>query len=97
MSISIPSILFPNPTPEYSQSHQSEIFRSINIFTEQLRSINNITLSSLNLKDLPRNNIGLRIGDVFQVDGVLLITVTHKPYTAGNEATVSVGNVTVGT
>ena len=51
--------------------------------------------TTLTLTELQTNNVGLEVGALFQVAGVVHITLLSMPYPAGNSATGAVGSVTV--
>jgi len=67
------------------------------VFLEQLNNPGDVRATDLTLTDLPTNDSGLEVGAVFQQDGILKITLSHKPHPAGVAASSAVGTVTVTT
>ncbi|MDB4313326.1 hypothetical protein N9977_00110 [bacterium] len=87
--------LFPNAPEQYNQTYTSEVVRAFSVFLEQVQNPGDSRATTLTLTDLQTNNVGLETGGVFQVAGVLHITLANMPYPAGNSATAEVGAVTV--
>ena len=87
--------LFPNAPEQYNQTYTAEVVRAFSLFLEQVQNPGDLRGTTLTLTDLQENNVGLVTGGVFQVSGVLLITLARMPYPAGNSATGEVGTVTV--
>ena len=64
---------------------------------EQLNNPGDLRATDLTLTDIPTSDSGLEVGAVFQQDGILKITLSHKPHPAGVAASSAVGTVTVTT
>lgn len=67
------------------------------MFLEQNNNPGDIRATEITLTDLQTNDSGLEVGAVFQQDGNLKITLSHKPHPAGVAASSAVGTVTVTT
>ena len=65
------------------------------MFLEQAQNPGELRATDITLTNLQDNNQGLETGAVFQVNGVLHITLANQPYPAGLTATSAVGSVTV--
>lgn len=88
---------FPVPPQNYEQSYMSSLVQSFSAFLRQNINPGDIRATDLTLTDLPTNDSGLEVGAVFQQDGILKITLSHKPHPAGVAASSAVGTVTVST
>jgi len=88
---------FPVPPGMYDQSYMASVVQSFSVFLEQLNNPGDVRATDLTLTDLPTNDSGLEVGAVFQQDGILKITLSHKPHPAGVAASSAVGTVTVTT
>ena len=88
---------FPVPPGMYDQSYMASVVQSFSVFLEQLNNPSNVRATDITLTDLPTNDSGLEVGAVFQQDGILKITLSHKPHPAGVAASSAVGTVTVTT
>ena len=87
--------LFPQAPADYSQNYTAEVVRAFSVFLEQVQNPGDLRATSLTLTDLQDNNQGLETGAIFQVNGVLHITLANQAYLAGTSATTAVGQVTV--
>jgi len=87
--------LFPNAPEQYNQNYTAEVVRAFSVFLEQVQNPGDLRATTLTLTNLQENNVGLETGAVFQVAGVLHITLARMPYPSGNSATGAVGTVTV--
>jgi hypothetical protein len=81
----------------YDQSYMASVVQSFSVFLEQLNNPGDLRATDLTLTDLPTSDSGLEVGAVFQQDGILKITLSHKPHPAGVAASSAVGTVTVTT
>ena len=86
---------FPNPTPEYSFSHQAEIQRAFELLVRQIQNPGDERFTTLVLTNLPENDAGLELGSVFDHNGFLKIAKVNAPHPAGNVGTTALGTVTV--
>jgi len=75
----------------------ASVVQSFSVFLEQLNNPGDVRATDLTLTNLPTNDSGLEVGAVFQQDGILKITLSHKPHPAGVAASSAVGTVTVTT
>lgn len=87
--------LFPQAPAEYNQNYTAEVVRAFSLFLEQVQNPGDQRATNITLTNLQDNNQGLETGAVFQVNGVLHITLANQPYPAGLSATSAVGTVTV--
>jgi|TARA_R110001592_G_scaffold64079_3_gene196748 hypothetical protein len=87
--------LFPQAPADYNQNYAAEVVRAFSVFLEQVQNPGDLRATTLTLTNLQDNNQGLEVGAVFQVNGVLHITLANQPYPAGLSATTAVGQVTV--
>ena len=85
---------FPVPPEMYDQSYMASVVQSFSVFLEQLNNPGDLRATDLTLTDLPTSDSGLEVGAVFQQDGILKITLSHKPHPAGVAASSAVGTVT---
>jgi hypothetical protein len=81
----------------YDQSYMASVVQSFSVFLEQLNNPGDLRATDLTLTDLATSDSGLEVGAVFQQDGILKITLSHKPHPAGVAASSAVGTVTVTT
>ena len=87
--------LFPQAPANYSQDYTAEVVRACSVFLQKVQNPGDLRATSLTLTDLQENNQSLEVGAVFQVNGVLHITLANQAYLAGTSATTAVGQVTV--
>ena len=88
---------FPVPPQTYQQSYLASVVQAFSVFLEQNNNPGDIRATEITLTDLQTNDSGLEVGAVFQQDGNLKITLSHKPHPAGVAASSAVGTVTVTT
>ena len=86
--------LFPKAPVEYSQVYTAAVLNAFSVFLEQVQNPGDIRATTVTLTNLIDNNQGLAIGEVFQVNGILHITLANEAYLPGVSATGSVGTVT---
>ena len=91
------SPLFPVAPAEYELGYAAEVVRAFSVFLEQIQNPGDVRATTLTLTNIQDNNVGLEIGAVFQVNGVLHITLANQAYIGGAGATTGVGQVTVNT
>jgi hypothetical protein len=98
MSRNVPIPYFPVPPMDYQQGYMAELVRAISLYTQQVQNPgegrNTFTVFT-NLQS--ENNAGLEVGTVFEVDGMLHVVKSNKPYVAGLSASGVLGAVTVST
>lgn len=87
--------LFPQAPANYNQNYTAEVVRAFQIFLEQVQNPGDLRATTLTLTNLQDNNQGLETGAVFQVNGILHITLLNQAYPSGLIATGAVGQVTV--
>ena len=75
--------LFPQAPAEYNQNYTAEVVRAFSLFLEQVQNPGDQRATNITLTNLQDNNQGLETGAVFQVNGVLQITLANQPYPAG--------------
>jgi len=86
---------FPVAPPKYNSSYMANVVHAFSVFLEQVQNPGDLRATTLTLTELQTNNVGLEVGALFQVAGVVHITLLSMPYPAGNSATGAVGSVTV--
>lgn len=86
---------FPSPPKEYNQAFFAEFLRAFAIYMQQVQNPGEGRSTFMVFTDLQSNDANLERGAVFQVNGVLRVSVANIPYVAGNSLSVSVGSVSV--
>lgn len=86
---------FPRPPHAYDPEYFAEFLRAFSVYMLQMQNPGEARATFIVLTDLQTNDQGLEVGAVFQVDGVLHVSLSNKPFVAGTEMTASVGSVTV--
>lgn len=86
---------FPLPPKEYSQTFFAEFLRAFSTYMQQAQNPGEGRATFMVFTNLQSDNVGLEVGAVFQVNGVLHVTMSNMPYPAGNSMTAGVGSVTV--
>jgi hypothetical protein len=94
-SRNLPLPYFPNPPANYSQAFFAEFLRAFSTYMAQAQNPGEGRATFMVFTDLSTNDAGLEPGTVFQVNGVLRVSLPNTPYPAGNSMSVSVGSVTV--
>lgn len=95
VSRNLPLPYFPNPPANYSQAFFAEFLRAFSTYMVQAQNPGEGRATFMVFTDLQSNNVGLEVGAVFQVGGVLHVTMANTPYPSGSSITVGVGSVTV--
>jgi hypothetical protein len=88
---------FPRPPNEYDQRHFQDLARSLEALVVAIRTAGEGRQTTIVLTNLQSNDVGLEVGTIFQVAGVLRVSMANLPYVTGNSATGNVGSVTVTT
>jgi len=88
---------FPRPPEEYDQRHFQDLARSLEALVVAIRTAGEGRQTTIVLTDLQSNDVGLEAGTIFQVAGVLRVSMANLPYVTGNSATGRVGSVSVTT
>jgi len=86
---------FPVPPAEYNQDYLSEIVRSFSIYLIQMQNPGEGRNTGLVLTNLQTDDSGLETGALFQQEGFVKISLINRPHVRGQQATSSVGSVTV--
>jgi hypothetical protein len=89
--------LFPNAPLEYDPLYQAEVVRAFSLFLQQMTNPGPLRATTLTLTNLPTDDYWLEPGSLFQVDGVVRVSILNKPYPRGVSARGAVGAVTVTT
>lgn len=92
-----PYPVFASAPKTYSQSYFDDMSRMLNLFLNILRVPGEGRQTTMTLTNLPTTDYGLENGALFQVDGVVRISIMTRPYVQGVSATGRVGTVTVTT
>ena len=94
---------FPVPPKQYDQQYMSEIMRSFATYLTQIQNPGDGRNTELTLTNLQTDDQGLEVGALFQYGngsgtmGYIKIVTADMPHLRGNEATGSVGSVTITT
>lgn len=91
--ISLP--VFGRAPNAYAPQFLDDMVRMLNILTTILRNPGEGRQTTMVLTDLPTTDYGLEPGSLFQVDGVVRISLQSKPYVVGLSAAGGVGTVSV--
>ena len=86
---------FPVPPEEYSARYLAEIVRAFSVFLQQTQNPGEGRATAFVFTALQPDVPGLETGALFNHDNYAKLTALNKPHPRGNEATVSVGSVTV--
>jgi len=98
MSRNTPIPYFPTPPTDYTPTYFSEVMRSFTVYVNQVHNPGlgrNTTTVFTNMQ--ADNDQGLEVGTLFQIQGVVHITLANFSYLASNSGTGQVGSVTVNT
>ena len=88
---------FEKAPSEYSSGYLNNMVNMLNVLMTALRNPGEGRQTTLVLTNLPENDVGLETGSIFQVNGVLYISVPYRAFVSGVSATGTVGSVTVTT
>ena len=86
---------FPLPTSSYDQRYMADLVNALNRLVVAIRTPGEGRQTTIVLTGLQSNDQGLEVGTVFQVDGILRVSLLNTPYLAGISASGSVGTVAV--
>lgn len=86
---------FPLPPKEYNQAFFAEFLRAFSNYMAQAQNPGEGRATFMVFTNLQSNDVGLEAGTVFQVNGVLHVSISSRPFPAGNSMTSAVGSVTV--
>lgn len=89
--------VFTSPPPQYSQLYFADLIRALARMGDVLRTPGEGRQSRLVITGLTNNDVGLEPGTLFEVDGVLYVSVLYKSFVAGTSAAGGVGTVAVTT
>lgn len=87
--------VFSRPPKEYSQEYMDDIVRMLGQLMVALRSTGEGRHTNIVLTDLPSNDYNAEPGTIFEINGVLYVSVRYRAFVQGLKATARVGNVTV--
>lgn len=80
---------------EYDYVYLDDLSRKLNLLIAALRSPGEGRQSRLVITDLTTSDSGLEPGTLFQIDGVVRISLANKPYVSGVSGNGLVGVATV--
>lgn len=89
--------VFTAPPAQYSQMYFADLIRALARMGDVLRTPGEGRQSRLVITNLTNNDVGLEPGTLFEVGGVLYVSVLYKSFVAGTSATGAVGTVAVTT
>jgi hypothetical protein len=89
--------VFTAPPQQYSQMYFADLIRALARMGDVLRSPGEGRQTTIVLTNLAHNDVGLEPGTLFEIDGVLYVSVLYKSFVAGTSATGAVGTVAVTT
>lgn len=95
MATNVPAPFFPTPPENYSRQYMAQVVRAFSVFVQQVNNPGDAVFQTLQLTDLPSNDVGLPTGALFQQEGFVKITRANAPNVAGVAGTPVVGTVTV--
>lgn len=93
----VPFPVFGNPSNEYDRRFFDDVSRKLNQLVTLIRTPGEGRNTTIILTNLQTTDYGLQPGTLFQVDGVVRVSLTYRPYVSGVMATGSVGTVSVTT
>lgn len=96
-SRNVPFPYFPTPPNTYDPRYFYDFLRAFSLYMNAVQNPGEGRNTTIVLTDLQSNDQGLEPGTIFAVNGALRVAVLHRAYLAGNQATGSVGTVTVTT
>jgi len=96
-SRNLPLPFFPVAPETYDRRYMAEVVRAFSVYLVQMQNPGEGRNTFTVFTALQTNDVGLEPGAVFQVDGVLRVSLADRPYPAGVGATGAVGAVTVST
>jgi hypothetical protein len=88
---------FSIPPKEYDRQYLAEVVRSFSVYLEQMQNPGEGRNTGLVLTTLQTDDSGLETGGLFQQAGFVKIALINTPHVRGQQATASVGSVTVTT
>ena len=88
---------FENPPQEYTKRYFDNMVNMLNVLMVALRSPGEGRQSTLVLTNLPETDTDLEPGSIFQINGVLYVSVPYRAFVSGVSGTGSAGSVTVTT
>jgi len=86
---------FPVPPQSYDREYIAEIVRSFSVYLGQMQNPGEGRNTFMVLTNLQTDDSGLETGALFQQEGFVKITLINMPHVRGQQATGSVGSVTV--
>lgn len=89
--------VFGNAPDKHDRGYLDDMARKLNQLIAALRSPGEGRQSTLVLTDMPTNDSGIEPGTLFQVDGVVRVSLANRPYLAGVSAKGYVGKVSITT
>lgn len=88
---------FQKAVGEYNRDYFDNMVNMLNILMNVLRNPGEGRQTTMVLTALPTNDYDLEPGSLFEVDGVVRVSVLYKAYVQGVYGTGRVGSVTVTT
>jgi hypothetical protein len=86
---------FENPPEDYNKRYFDNMVNMLNVLMNALRNPGVGRQTTMVFTDLPTNDSGLEPGALFQVNGVLYVSVANRSFAQGLSGTGRVGSVTV--
>lgn len=93
----VPFPVFGNAAEVYDRQFLDDLSRKLNLLVTILRSPGEGRNTTIVLTNLQTTDYGLEPGTLFQVDGVVRVSLAYAPYVTGLKATGSIGTVSVTT
>jgi len=97
MSRNLVRPFFPVPPVSYDQMYFEEVMRSFSVYLVNMQNPGEGRNTGLVLTNLQTDDSGLEDGGLFQQEGFVKIALLNRPHIRGQQATGSVGTVTVST
>lgn len=89
--------VFTAPPAQYSQMYFADLIRALARMGDVLRTPGEGRQTTLVLTNLANNDVGLEPGTLFEIGGVLYVSVLYKAFVVGTSGTGAVGTVAVTT
>lgn len=90
-----PFLRFSNPPMAYSPGYFADIVRAFAAYVQQADTPGEGRNTTIVLTNLQTDDYRLETGTLFQVDGVVRVSLLTAPYVRGLSATVALGTVAV--
>jgi hypothetical protein len=87
--------IFQNPGKDYDRRYFEGLIRSLNTLLTILRNPGEGRNSLLVLPTIQSTDVGYEPGTLFQIDGIVHVSVLYKSYVLGSSMSGNIGTVSV--